>query len=193
MTDGVGTETRGGGAKLFSQFLRLANQVVPVQDSIVVGITHLISNTSGMGAQYVERAARAWSYQCDYQFRVQSKTPWKVGERQVGLQLRVLCNTSKRVPPGRSTDVFIRFGIGSDRLYECLNMGVSTGLVRKSGAWLSLDFLRGRGGAAGEEPPKFQGIERTYQALAERQEWAKALQDEVMAVAGDVVSSGGGD
>lgn len=182
MADGIGSETRGGGAKLFSQFLRLAAQVVPVNDSIVVGITHLISNTSGMGAQYVERAARAWSYQCDYQYRVQSKTPWKVGERQVGYQLRVVCNTSKRVPPGMATDAFIRFGLGSDRLYECLNLAEKVGLVRKSGAWYSLDFLKGRPGIPGDIP-KFQGAERAYQTLTENEEWARILREEVVTMA----------
>lgn len=181
MTDGVGTETRGGGAKLFSQFCRTMNQVVPVNKSIVVGITHLIANTSGMGPPLVERAAKMWSYQCDYQFRVKSKTPWKIGERQIGLQLNVACNNSKLCAPGMNMDTYVRFGTGIDYLYEAIHLGVSTGLVKKSGPWLALDYLRDRPDIwAGDKVPQFQGIEKVHQALQGQPQWAEILQTEVV-------------
>lgn len=194
MTDGVGTETRGGGAKLFSQFCRLMNNVVPVHRSIVVGITHLISNTSGMGAQYVERAARMWQYQCDYQLRTIMRTAWKSGEKQIGLIIKWACNTSKLGPPGMSIDSYLRFGVGVDRLFEAVSLGVAGGLVKKSGSWLTMDFLQKPQHEAlleGEAPPKFQGAENLYRALLEKPAWARALEQEVLSLAGCLATSSG--
>jgi recombination protein RecA len=182
-TDGVGTETRGGGAKLISQFCRTMNQVVPVNNSIVVGITHLISNTSGMGAQYVERAARAWTYQCDYQLRTVQKTAWKADNRQVGLQIKWTCNASALGPPGMSIDSYVRFGLGIDRLYELVMLGSSSGMIRKSGSWLYLDCCPED---VGGEIPKFQGAERLTQALSERPDWVTVIENGLRSLGGQI-------
>lgn len=180
MTDGVGTETRGGGAKLFSQFCRLNNQTVPIRNTIVVGITHLINNTSGMGAQKVERAAEMWKYQCDYQLRTVSKTPWKVGERQIGYQVKWDCKTSRTGPPGLTIDSFVRFGHGIDELYELLQFAMATGAVKKSGAWLSFEFLKDQM-CDGDKVPQFQGGEKACEALKKNAEWAQSLAEIVRA------------
>lgn len=185
--EGVGTETRGGGAKLFSQWCRLLNQVVPVNRTIVIGITHLISNTSGMGKMYAERAARMWLYQKDYDLRTVMKTAWKAGEKQVGLEVKWACNTSKNGPPGMTMTSYLRFGTGIDRLYELLHLGIQCGLVRKSGSWLTLACL-GRPEyhnlLDGGKVPQFQGTEKLYDAVLERPEWAAVLEKEVLALAG---------
>jgi recombination protein RecA len=192
LTEGVGHESRGGGAKLFSQWCRLMNQVVPVNKSVVVGITQLISNTSGMGAQYMERAARMWKYQCDYQLRAVAKSPWKVGETQIGLSVKWACNTSKLGPPGMTIESFLRFGVGFDKLFEVINLGMAAGLIQKGGAWLTLSFLEKPaykhllGGAAA---PKKQGTEKVYELLEQQPEWAAALEKEVLALAGGLVGS----
>lgn len=173
-TDGVGTETRGGGAKLFSQFCRLNNQTVPIRNTIVVGITHLINNTSGMGAQKVERAAEMWKYQCDYQLRTVSKTPWKVGERSIGYQVKWDCKTSRTGPPGLSIDSFVRFGLGIDEVYELLQFAMATGAVKKSGAWLSFEFLKPTLDEQ-DKAPMFQGSEKACESLKKNPEWLAAL------------------
>jgi recombination protein RecA len=192
LNEGVGTETRGGGAKQFAQWCRMMNQVVPVNKNIVIGITQLISNTSGMGAQYQERAARMWKYQCDFQLRTIMKTAWKVGETQIGLNVKWACNTSKLGPPGMTIESFLRFGVGFDKLFEVINLGMAAGLIQKGGAWLTLSFLEKPaykhllGGAAA---PKKQGTEKIYELLEQQPEWAAALEKEVLALAGGLVGS----
>jgi recombination protein RecA len=185
--EGVGTETRGGGAKIFSQWCRLLNQVVPVNRTIVLGITHLISNTSGMGAQYVERAARMWLYQKDYDLRTTMKSAWKAGNDQVGFIIKWVCNTSKNGQPGMTIDSYLRFGIGFDRLYEIQVLGMAGGLIRKTGSWLQLSYLTRepyRHLLETPEAPKFQGGEKLYEALLKYPQWANALEREVMTLAG---------
>lgn len=177
MTDGVGTETRGGGAKLFSQFCRLNNQKVPIQNTIVVGITHQIHNTSGIGPTKVERAAEMWKYQCDYQLRTVMKTPWKVGERSVGYQVKLECKTSRTGPPGLAIDSYVRFNLGIDDLFELMQFGMAMGSIKKSGAWLSLEFLREFPELL-EDPekvPQFQGGDKACEALRKNKEWGVCL------------------
>lgn len=185
--DGVGTETRGGGAKLFSQFCRLINQVVPVNRTIVVGIAHLISNTSGMGPQYHERAARMWGYQKDYDLRANMKTPWKAGENIIGLDVKWTCMTSKNGPPGMSIQSYIRFGVGIDGLYEIMNLGMQAGLIKQAGSWLTLSCLEKpeyKDMLDGKLAPKFQGAEKVYAALSDNPKWAKVLEKEVGSMVG---------
>jgi hypothetical protein len=160
------------------------NQVVPVNKAIVIGITQLISNTSGKGAQYTERAARMWKYQCDYQLRTIMKEAWKAGETQVGLKVKWACNTSKLGPPGMTIDSYLRFGVGFDRLYEVINLGLAAGIIKRSGAWASLSFLLKPehrnlldSWKEDDEAPKFCGAEKLYEAVLAvggRPEWAAA-------------------
>jgi recombination protein RecA len=192
LNEGIGTETRGGGAKLFSQFCRMMNQVVPVNKTIVIGITQLISNTSGKGAQFMEKASRSWRYQCDYQLRTIMKEAWKAGESQIGLKIKWACNTSKLGPPGMTIDSYLRFGVGFDRLFEVLNLGLASGLVKQAGSWASLSYLdkpEYRHLLDGGVVPKKQGLEKLYELLQEKPEWAAALEKEVFALAGGLVGS----
>lgn len=194
MNEGVGTETRGGGAKIFSQWCRLMNQVVPVNRTIVLGITHLISNTSGMGAQYHERAARMWGYQKDYALRTVSKQEWKAGNSIIGLNVKWKCETSKSGPPGMMMDSYLRFGTGFDRLYEVVNLGMAAGFIKKAGAWMTLSYLgkdEHKHLLGGAEPPKYQGAEKVYAALLQRPEWQEPLFKEVMAIASGLAGSEG--
>jgi recombination protein RecA len=152
-TEGIGSESRGSGAKLFSQWLRLNNAIVPINDCIVIGITHLISNTSGFGAQYVERAARSWSYYCDVKLKVKKSSKWDVGEKTIGLTNEWECLHSSLCPPGRTATSYIRFGLGIDDIFELQELAISLGIIRTKGAWYSY----------GEA--KFQGSEKLYRFL----------------------------
>lgn len=186
MKGGVGTETRGGGAKIFSQWLREMGQVVPVNRSIVIGITHLISNTSGMGAAYMERAARAWKYQKDYDLRTFKKEKWKAGESVIGLKIGWKCETTPTGNPFLQNYGYLRFGLGVDRLFEAIQLGIDARLIRKAGAWYTLDFV---GGDA--DPPKAQGGEGVYQLLLDNPEWAKTLCSLIEEMAADLAVSDG--
>jgi recombination protein RecA len=191
MLGGVGTETRGSGAKLFSQWLNTMSNVVPVNGCIVLGITHLMCNTSGMGAQYIEKATRRWHYQCDYQLRTVKKEEWKAANRIIGLKITWKCNTSPLGPPGSSIESYLRFGTGIDRLFEVLNFGVATGLIKQAGAWYSLEFLNSaKAEHLRQTPaPKAQGGEGVYSLLKENPEWAQLLEHEVLSMAGGLAGS----
>jgi recombination protein RecA len=182
--EGVEAETRGGGAKLFSRFCRQMNQIVPVNQSIVIGITHLICNTGGgVGPRYFERAARMWLYQKDYDLKAVMRTPWKVGDRQIGFIIKWVSNTSKTMTPGLTIDGYLRFGVGFEKLYELITLGIAANIIKKAGAWYSLAFIK--------DSPKFQGAENLYEALSHNTEWQNQLEKLVMEMAGGLVNNSG--
>jgi RecA/RadA recombinase len=176
LEDGVGKETRGGGAKLFSQWLRLMNQVVPAKKHIVVGITQMICNTSGYGPHLMERGPRAWGYQCDYQLVMKKTEEWRNSDKSklIGLIIEVECKTSKNGPPGGTCKTYFRFGLGIDSNYENMVFGIDSRVIRQAGAWYYLDFVDK------ENPPKANGVEKLYQLLRDNPSYERALYERIV-------------
>ena len=184
LNTGLDHSSRGGGAKTLSQFTRMVQAVVPLRRSIVLGITHLIHNTSGFGAPKVERAAQAWIYQADVRLQIVGKQDWDVGTkdhpRVVGQQVRwkVLC--SALGPPGGEATAWLRYGVGFDRLFERLIQARDLDLITVNGSWVHFTFLKNHpelfGGTAPDPPPKTQGMERAYRTLEENPSWREALE-----------------
>jgi recombination protein RecA len=186
MTEGIGTETRGGGAKLFSQFCRLACGAISVNDCIFIGIAHLIANTSGRGPSRYERTGWTWGYHKDYWLWTWRAEPWEDKGKVVGIKVPWECKSSPLgAPPGMSTEGRIRFGIGIDRVYEMVNTATDASLVRKSGSWFYMDFVKDAL-PAGEDVPKFHGTDAVYACLRERPEWAALLEKKLKALSGTV-------
>lgn len=188
---GIGTSTRGGGAKLMSQFIDLVQAVVPLQKSIVCGITHLISDTSGKTQGPVEKSANRWRYQADTRLKVAWANAWKVGGDdgvQIGQVMKIIVEESALGTPGMKCDAYLRYGIGIDRIYEIMEMAKPASLIETSGAWHTLSFLKKHPNLLGAtewndemlKSIKAQGAEKCYKLLMEHPEWVEVLQKEVM-------------
>ena len=54
---------RADGAKLLAKFCRKVANVIPVNRNIVIGITHLMGNPTGYGAEFKEKSGQAIAYQ----------------------------------------------------------------------------------------------------------------------------------
>lgn len=180
-SDVVGVETRGGSAKIFSQFISQMRSVVPVNNAIVLGITQRYSNTSGMGAAFNEKAAEAWKYQCDYQLYTKRATEWKASDKTIGFLVDWVCKTSKTGLPVQAVQSYIRFGLGVDSLYESMIFAETARLVKKSGSWYTLTFLQNHleWNAETEKSARAQGGEGVYKLLQQNPQWVKWLQDDV--------------
>lgn len=202
LTEGVGVETRGSGSKLMSQFCNNVCNVVPTNDNIVVGISQLIANTSGWGESMTEKSSNRWQYGCDYRLRVKASKPWMDGKRSIGLINTWSTLKSPFTPPNQTIDSYFRFGAGVDRFYELLMFGISIGLVKKAGAWYTLDFMKNHLDLLGlmdqsewnedvEKQLKAQGQENLHQILTHHPDWADALQKEIMLLSGSLIGSEG--
>ncbi len=185
---GLGTQTRGGGAKLVSEFIDIVASVVPVQKSIVLGVTHIIADTSGRSAGgKVEKAANRWLYQADVRLKATYAKPWvvgatknaegeSVGGREIGKEVYWTCQESALGPPGIKCQSFIRYGIGVDRSYEVLEMGKAADLFTMKGHWYGFSFLADHPELlGGKEVPNANGVEKAYALLNENPAWADLL------------------
>ncbi len=176
MDGGVGTQTRGSGAKLFSEWLDLVKDIIVVNRSIVIGITHLISNTGGMpgGPQYSEKAARNWKYMCNYALKTCGTKSWEVSEKVIGLIVNWECLTTPNGgSPFGKRESLIRFGVGVDRLAEVIQLAETLNFIKKTGAWYQLLFLQNDYPDIAAK--KVNGTEGVYKLLKKSPELAQVL------------------
>jgi recombination protein RecA len=160
---------RADGAKLLSKFCRKVANVIPVNKNIVIGITHLMGNPTGYGAEFKEKSGQAIAYQTDIKLRAKSFSPWKLSAdgAQVGQEVdwQVLC--SALGAPGGVIKSYIRYGIGIDKTMELVTLCVDMGIISKGGAWYTISSL--------DDKPKFQGTEKLRQYVEDNPEISKAL------------------
>jgi recombination protein RecA len=155
---------RADGAKLLAKFCRKVANVIPVNKNIVIGITHLMGNPTGYGAEFKEKSGQAIAYQTDIKLRAKTFKPWTTGAdgTQIGQEIewQVIC--SALGPPGGQITSYLRYGQGVDKYMEAVTLGSDLGLIHKGGAWYTLTSL--------PDKPKFQGTEKTRAFLLENKE-----------------------
>jgi recombination protein RecA len=150
---------RADGAKLLAKFCRKVSNVIPVNKNIVIGITHLMGNPTGYGAEFKEKSGQAIAYQTDIKLRAKTFKPWTLSadSTQIGQEIewQVIC--SSLGPPGGNITSYIRYGQGVDKYMEAITLASDMGIIHKGGAWYTLTAL--------EDKPKFQGAEKVRQYL----------------------------
>lgn len=154
---------RADGAKLLAKFCRKVANVIPVNKNIVIGITHLMGNPTGYGAEFKEKSGQAIAYQTDIKLRAKSFKPWLLSadSTQIGQEIewQVIC--SALGPPGGNITSYIRYGQGVDKYMEAICLASDIGLIHKGGAWYTLIGIA--------DKPKFQGTEKVRQYLLENE------------------------
>jgi recombination protein RecA len=173
ITSDMNKMQRADGAKLLAKFCRKVANVIPVNKNIVIGITHLMGNPTGYGAEFKEKSGQAIAYQTDIKLRAKKFSPWLLGKEntQIGQEVewQVIC--SALGPPGATTTSYIRYGEGIDKHMELFNLAVDIGLINKGGAWYTFTTL--------EDSPKFQGAEKVREFLISNKEVYASLQEEI--------------
>jgi recombination protein RecA len=173
ITSDMNKMQRADGAKLLAKFCRKVANVIPVNKNIVIGITHLMGNPTGYGAEFKEKSGQAIAYQTDVKLRAKKFTPWLLGKEntQIGQEVewQVIC--SALGPPGATTTSYIRYGQGIDKYMELFNLAVDVGLINKGGAWYTFTTV--------EESPKFQGSEKARDFLIEHKDIYNSLLSQI--------------
>lgn len=156
---------RADGAKLLAKFCRKVANVIPVNKNIVIGITHLMGNPTGYGAEFKEKSGQAIAYQTDIKLRIKKFSPWVVGtdnNNQIGQEVEWQVVCSALGPPGGTITSYIRYGNGIDKYTEAICLASDLGLIHKAGAWYTITSI--------EDKPKFQGVEKVRNYLLENEE-----------------------
>lgn len=150
---------RADGAKLLAKFCRKVANVIPVNKNIVIGITHLMGNPTGYGAEFKEKSGQAIAYQTDVKLRAKTFKPWVVGtdNTQIGQEIEWQVVCSALGAPGTIANSYIRYGKGIDKYTELINLASDLGIINKGGAWYTITNL--------PDKPKFQGTEKVRSYL----------------------------
>lgn len=160
---------RADGAKLLAKFCRKVANVIPVNKNVVIGITHLMGNPTGYGAEFKEKSGQAIAYQTDIKLRAKTFKPWTLSSdgTQIGQEIewQVIC--SALGPPGGTITSYLRYGSGIDKHTELINFATDIGLINKGGAWYTY------------ENEKFQGMEKLRQYFVDNPEKYENLEKSV--------------
>lgn len=177
----ISGQTRNLGPKIIASFCRKMASVVPVQNTIVVMIQHLIANTSGYGSPFLEDGGSKMQYQSDVKLRCKGVKPWTVGNEQIGQDVTWEVLWSANGPPGAKCVSKLRYGIGIDEVAEMVDIGVDLGLVDKAGAWFTMPFLNNTDAEWTEEfkDKKLQGVEKINTFLRENDKAADELYTQI--------------
>jgi recombination protein RecA len=178
ITSDMNKMQRADGAKLLAKFCRKVANVIPVNKSIVIGITHLMGNPTGYGAEFKEKSGQAVAYQTDIKLRAKKFSSWTVGNdtSPIGQEVEWQVVCSALGPPGASMTSYIRYGEGVDKRTEIVQLASDVGVIKKGGAWYTLSHL--------EDQPKFQGVEKVRQYLLENPESYEELVGKVKEMMG---------
>jgi len=128
---------------LLSNFCKRLCQVIPINESIFIGITHRIANTGIGFSPWAEASGNKVQYQVDVKLHATHNQIWKnkpSDETKVGIEVFWECYASP-LQNGESVEKCsskFRFGWGIDKHTELLNVAADLRLIKKSGAWYEL-------------------------------------------------------
>lgn len=165
--------------KMLSHFIKKNTGSVYINNSIILMIHHVITNTSGYGAKWQISDGVKVNFQADV--RLQAKgTPadWKEGETQIGQIVEWDISKSGNSASVGTTRSFIRYGVGIDESAEVFNLCVDMGIIKKGGAWYECSHF-----STEEKQFKIQGQEKFLKFLGDNPEKLELLRGKIMELA----------
>lgn len=165
----IGSRFRDDVPLMLADMTKRVSNILPVNNNIVMCVTHRIANQSGFGkSPYTEASGNKVQYQADVKLGAKYHEEYKVGEKKVGQIVHWQCDTSAIGPPGMKTQSLLRYGYGIDDRYELINLCKDFGFIKQAGSWITL----------GEEH-KVQGMEKACEYLLENPKLYKSLEKQV--------------
>jgi recombination protein RecA len=149
----MGDQQPGLQARLMSQALRKLTAAIHKSDACVIFINQVRMKIGVMfGSPKTTSGGNALKFYSSVRLEVTRTGTIKRGEESVGNQVRIKVVKNKLAPPFREVDFEIYFGAGVSRESELIDLGVASGIVRKSGAWYAMGEERlGQGKDAARE------------------------------------------
>lgn len=126
-----------------------------------------MANPSGRGKATVEKGGYGKDYQADVKLEAKWVEKITVGNAENGKIIGQICHwqvlCAALGAPFQDIEMRIRFGKGIDENAELVNIGISYGLIKKSGSWFTITCL---GAEVPEE--KAQGLEKMAELLEKK-------------------------
>ena len=155
-------------ARLMSQALRKMTGIISKSNTILVFINQLREKVGVMfGNPETTTGGRALKFYSSVRIDVRRVEYLKDGDRAIGSHTRAKIVKNKMAPPFREAYFDIMYGEGISRTGELLDLGVDYELIKKGGAWFTINEER------------FQGRDNAKKYLAEHPEVADALEAQI--------------
>lgn len=167
LKEDVGKKVRDDAPLLLSNFCKRISQVLSVNKSLVIGITHIIANQGFGSSNWVEASGQKIQYQADVKLNGLYFQEWLHQEDRIGQIVHWQCSKSALGPPGGKTESYLRYGYGYDERTEYLEIAIDLGIIVKKGAWYEI------------EGKKIQGMENCVIYLEENPEIYKDIVDKI--------------
>ena len=177
----MGASHVGLQARLMSQAMRKLSSSISRSNCVVIFINQLREKVGiSYGNPEVTPGGRALKFYASVRIEIRKKEVLKRGSESYGNH--VLCKVVKNkvAPPFKTAEFDILYGKGISKMSELCDMGVSLGVVEKSGSWFSYGGQR-----------IGQGREKAIAFLEENTEIAEELESKLrtLAASGEVAES----
>lgn len=160
----IGDRFRDDTPLLLSNFCKRIAQIIPVNKSIVIGITHRIANQGPGMSKWTEASGQKIQYQADVKIKGTHATDWMSGDAQIGQDVFWECEKAALRGPGGKATSKLRYKHGFDEEAELALQGIELGFIKKNGAWYVLPPDEN-----GVEPPKLNGQEKLANYIRENE------------------------
>ena len=168
----MGDNRVGLQARLMSQALRKLTASINKTNTCCIFITQLREKIGVMfGNPETTTGGNALKFYSSIRLDIRRATQIKEGDEVIGNQTRVKVVKNKVAPPFKKAEFDIMFGEGISKAGEIIDMGVETGIIKKSGSWFSYG-----------DSKLAQGRDACKRLIQDNPELASELEEKIMQV-----------
>ena len=168
----MGDNRVGLQARLMSQALRKLTASINKTNTCCIFINQLREKIGVMfGNPETTTGGNALKFYSSIRLDIRRATQIKEGDEVIGNQTRVKVVKNKVAPPFKKAEFDIMFGEGISKAGEIIDMGVETGIIKKSGSWFSYG-----------DSKLAQGRDACKRLIQDNPELASELEEKIMQV-----------
>ena len=173
----MGATMVGVQARLMSQAMRKLSAVISKSNAVVIFINQLREKVGVMyGNPETTPGGRALKFYSSVRIDVRKTEQLKNGADVYGNRVKCKIVKNKVAPPFKVAEFDILYGKGISKSSELIDMGITLGIIKKSGSWFSYEGER-----------LAQGKDNTRKIFESNQELMDELEEKVRAMADKLV------